>query len=129
MAINWIMPGKKAAKPCLKLSPSSLEKDFSGFRLRWKEFFKCPFRFHQPGGKMPNCSMSFALWTLPKYCQAWRCLLLSMTSAKILLQHRVEALPPPSLEMQRQKWCHSPPEHLLVHYGLVLYDIILFLYI
>lgn len=70
MVINWLIPGKKAAKPCLKMSPGSMENDFSSFRLRWKEFFKCPFHFHQLRGKMPNCSMSFALWTLPKYSQA-----------------------------------------------------------
>lgn len=57
---------------------------FSGLRLRWKEFLKCPLSLSP--ARVLNCSMSFALWMLPKHCsQAWRYLLLGMSSAKILV--------------------------------------------
>lgn len=41
-------------------------KNCSGFRLRWKEFLKCPFTFIS-WGKRPNCSMSFVFWTLAEH--------------------------------------------------------------
>lgn len=57
---------------------------FSGLRLRWKEFLKCPLSLSP--ARVLNCSMSFALWMLPKhYSQAWHYLLLGMSSAKILV--------------------------------------------
>lgn len=81
------MSGRKSGKPRAKISSGCMQKGFSGLRLRWKEFLKCPLSLSPAKGKTPNCSMSFALWTLPKYySQAWHCLLLFMSSAKILLQ-------------------------------------------
>lgn len=80
------MPGRKAGKPCVKNFFRLYAKVsfFSGLRLRWKEFLKCPLSLSP--ARVLNCSMSFALWMLPKYySQAWHYLLLFMSSARILL--------------------------------------------
>lgn len=40
---RYLIPGTKSGKPCVEISPSYVEIFFSSFRLRWKEFLKCPF--------------------------------------------------------------------------------------